>query len=70
MKVDPISPVVRRSIHSYAQDATVGAGNDAENPQPVHREGLGRRLGHPPDQVEWDEFLRAWCIFHQMMEQP
>ncbi|NBT35945.1 MAG: hypothetical protein EBT03_10500 [Betaproteobacteria bacterium] len=70
MKVEAISPIVRRTIRTYAEDATVGAGNFDETPRPVHREGLGRRLGHPPDQVEWDEFLRAWCIFHQAMEQP
>ena len=70
MKVDPISPVVRRTIRDYAQDATVGGGDYSETPNTRHRAGLGRALGHPPAQVEWDEFLRAWCIFHQMMEQP
>ena len=70
MKVSPIPPVPRRTINDYAQDATVGAGNFDERPSPAHRVELERRLGHPPDHVEWNEFLRAWGIFHQMLEQP
>lgn len=68
--VEPISPVLRRAIRTYAEDATIGAGNFDETPELQHRGGLGSRIGHDPSKVEWDEFLRQWQIFHQMMEQP
>lgn len=68
--IEPISPALYRAIRDYAQDATIGAGNDSESPSPKHRDQLRLLIGHDPTKVEWDEFLRAWCIFHQMMEQP
>lgn len=68
--VEPITPALQQTIKRYAEDATIGAGNDAETPTLQHRYGLAERIGHDPNKVEWDEFLRAWCIFHQAMEQP
>jgi hypothetical protein len=70
-RTDGLSKDVRMLVASIAWDATVGAGNDAEEPRYERlNQAMAEREGRAPTEAEVALFKENWGMCLQTMVQP